>query len=150
VNKIEDVCFGSGVFRLFLASIVFFSHISSVNIGHATVSVFFFLSGHLIYKMYKKKYSNKNNPIINFYLSRILRIFPIFILITVLFFLLNYFLNLDHISEEKIGWLPNYIIIGFNFFNVKHAIIGTAWSLEIELIFYIIFPFFYIIKIIDR
>ena len=98
MNKIEVVCFGSGVFRLFLASIVFISHISSVNIGRAAVPVFFFLSGHLIYSTYKKNYSNKNNHIINFYLSRILRIFPTFILITILFFLLNYFLNLDYIS----------------------------------------------------
>lgn len=146
MNKIEDVCFGSGVFRLFLASIVFISHSTNVNIGRAALPVFFFLSGHLIYIIYKKKYLNKNNPIINFYLSRILRIFPIFILITILFFLLNYFLNLDHISEEKIRWLPNYIIIGFNFFNIEHALIRPAWSLEIELIFYIILPFFYIIK----
>ena len=141
-----DKFFGPGLFRLFLASIVFIHHLSSVNIGVSAVLVFFFLSGFWISKMYKEKYSLKKHPKTTFYISRILRIFPIFILANIILFFLDHYLSLNYIDNLKLNWMPNYIIFGFNFLETQNRLIVPVWSLELELIYYLIFPFIFIIK----
>ena len=129
-----------GIFRLFLATLVFVHHLSSIHIGNSAVFAFFFLSGYWVSKMYQEKYYLAKNSIISFYISRILRIFPIFILSTVLFLFFDFILNLNYINYENLTWLPNYVIFGWHLFEKENAILIPAWSLNIELIFYLILP----------
>jgi len=143
---LNDKIFSPGLFRFFLASLVFLHHLSSIAIGVSAVLTFFFLSGFWISKMYEEKYSLKNRPLMSFYVGRILRVFPVFILINILIIILDYFLQLNYIDNAKLSWLPNYILFGFNYFNQGAAMLTPAWSLEIELIFYLIFPLFFMIK----
>ena len=129
-----------GIFRLFLATLVFAHHLSSINIGNSAVLAFFFLSGYWVSKMYQEKYCLAKNPIISFYISRILRIFPIFILSTVLFLFFDFLFNLNYINYEKLIWFPNYVIFGWHLFEKENAILIPAWSLNLELVFYLILP----------
>ena len=137
---------GPGIFRLFLATVVFAHHLSRINIGNSAVLVFFFLSGYWVSKMYEEKYYLTKNSIITFYISRILRIFPIFVLSTALFLIFDFILNLDYMNYEKLIWFPNFILFGWNFFEKENAILVQAWSLNVELIFYLILPLILYIK----
>ncbi len=113
--------------------------------GANGVRIFFGISGFILMKNALKK---ENFNIKKYYLRRLIRIEPPY-LVSLLF----YYLVLYH--RDLLSLLPNFLIsIPYlhSFVYGKPSIINTVtWSLEVEIQFYILFPvFFNIIKYFEN
>ncbi len=137
-----------GLTRFILALIVIIYHLSETfYLGKFAVGCFFMLSGYWIALMYEKKYSKKENTLKVFYISRLLRIFPVFYAFSVIGALVvaivypDMFISFHSLSLMEKGnvVLANLFIFGSP--DQKLRILGPAWSLSVELQFYLIYPF---------
>lgn len=103
------------------------------NVG---VSYFFILSGFVMIIAYHKK---KKVIFLDYMRNRFARIYPVYFIAIVLFFfivfiskqasLLDFILNVLMIQ----AWIPGKALVG----NIP------AWSISVELLFYVLFPFLY-------
>jgi peptidoglycan/LPS O-acetylase OafA/YrhL len=137
--------------------LVFFHHIPTDDSsfialfsksGGIGVSFFFVLSGFLItYILIEVKSANNSISLRNFFIRRILRIWPLFYAMLLFAFLTPYLLNLFHLSYSKDGYSPNWLMsllflenynmmITHSYPNVSP--LRVMWSLCIEEHFYII------------
>lgn len=144
-----------GITRFILASLVVLYHISRyVFLGRFAVCSFFILSGYWITLMFANKYSKKNNPLKVFYISRLRRLLPVFYTFTILAFavwviadssVITQIKNLD-LLNKTIFWASNTTLLTY-YSLPKVNIMVPAWSLDIELEFYLLFPvLFYITR----
>lgn len=135
-----------GLVRFILASLVVFFHITKfVFIGHLAVYCFFILSGYWVSLMYETKYSKAKQPLLVFYCSRIFRLLPVYYLISILTFIMLFIFDSEVI--EKINFasidgiifgLVNLLMLGYNQLSFQPLV--PAWSLDIELQFYLLLP----------
>lgn len=134
---------GPGLFRLFLALMVFVHHSTRFAVGSAAVYIFFCLSGYWIYKMYIGRYSKTRQPLFTYAVSRAWRLLPTFWLITFLTFVFLFFhgtLATYWNGEDKVHFVAsNLFILGYN--SLPQQLLVPAWSLDFELQFYMIAPF---------
>ena len=122
---LEKLIIQPGAFRLFLAFLVFVSHVTRINTGRLGVILFFVLSGYWIARIWREQY--KNSTVTWFYIGRYLRLMPVYLAIVLTAWL---FLG---------GSLwPNLILIGIA--TTRGDVIGVSWSLDIELQFYALLP----------
>lgn len=124
--------------------------------GGVGVSFFFTLSGFLItYILLHEKINKGKIRLKNFFVRRILRIWPLFYAMILFAFLTPYILNILKISYSDEGYSPNWFMSLFFLENYKMMITGTfpnvsplrvMWSLCVEEHFYIIWGiiFFFI------
>ena len=155
-----------GVYRFILALVVAISHLdlessnwyqkdiysftSLLNLDSSNaVNIFFLVSGFIIALTFSKNYQNTNFIIrsSNFYINRILRIYPLYLLSLILVFLDSYFLNIISLPEDnpflKYDLFRNIIII----FHEKGSYINSvAWTLDFELRWYLMIPFIFFLK----
>jgi peptidoglycan/LPS O-acetylase OafA/YrhL len=119
------------------------------HFGGIGVSFFFVLSGFLVtYLMFEEKRNFNFFSIKNFYLRRILRIWPLYFLILILgFFILPKFTYIPFFSEHFIDeFFLNFIfyllILPNIAFSIYYAVplIGQSWSIGVEEQFYIFWP----------
>lgn len=137
-----------GVVRFVLASLVVLFHITKiVFIGHLAVYCFFILSGYWVSLMYETKYSKAKQPLLVFYCSRIFRLLPVYYLVSILTFIMLYLFDINAIEKlnftsfSGIGFgLVNIFMLGYN--QLSFAPLVPAWSLDIELQFYLLLPIF--------
>lgn len=101
------------------------------------VSFFFFISGFVMYLVYAKKWPNLHALL--FYKMRFTRIFPVYWLAFILTLIVVLFVV--HAS-------PKGLVIILHFFGLQSLYPGfvldlnyTTWSISVELIFYLFFPF---------
>jgi peptidoglycan/LPS O-acetylase OafA/YrhL len=108
------------------------------------VTMFFTLSGFLItYLLMLEKEKTHTVSIKDFYIRRILRIWPLYYLVIVISYLLMYFYFKD---EFTTGNLTFYIFLSANIATVVNAavpLIGHYWSLGVEEQFYLIWPWLF-------
>jgi peptidoglycan/LPS O-acetylase OafA/YrhL len=136
-----------GMVRFILATLVVLFHITKfIFIGPLAVYCFFILSGYWVSLMYENKYSKKKYPLFVFYCSRIFRLVPVFYLISIFTFILLYFYNPKSLEflelfslNGMIFWLSNVFLLGYN--QLSFLPLVPAWSLDIELQFYLLLPF---------
>ncbi len=141
--------------RFLAVGLVLVDHWSNYRLGfpgsYLGVSLFFVLSGYLITGILLKA-KNVDNQVNRphgqslklFYIRRTIRIFPIYYLILLLLF----FLNFDNIRQH-IFWLASYQTNNYIAFNSSWmGAYDHFWSLAVEEQFYIFFPFviFYVPK----
>lgn len=128
-----DVKLGPGLFRVILALLVVASHLSSFDIGRPAVFAFFILSGYWVLKMYDGKYRAYGSVWI-FYQSRFLRIWLPFAASFLIFFALLSVYG----PEPSVRQLLGLSLLGV----ATHGrdIVGTTWSLDIEVQFYLLVP----------
>jgi len=146
--------------------IIFISH--SGGIG---VQIFFVLSGFLIsYILLEEKKKSKKINLKNFFIRRILRIWPLYYIMILFAFITPFILKILSLDSSNEGYYPNWIypllflenyemMIKDNFANVSP--LRVMWSLCIEEHFYLLwgitfffisnkkFPIFLIISIIS-
>jgi len=157
-----------GLLRFFLAYVVLLAHCPEgllPKIFHSSLAVqcFFTISGFYMQLLVSEKYKNQNPKQFykNFYLSRIFRIFPIYLLTLLITFL---FLDKGPIDtillaediKALIVYITSNLLIDFsigeylfygsmNVSDFLHAnnfnILIQSWSLDLEIIFYILTPF---------
>ncbi|MEI6544868.1 MAG: acyltransferase, partial [Methylococcales bacterium] len=138
-----------GVYRLFLAALVAVSHAGirfySYNPGVIAVVSFYILSGYVM-SMLIEKYYKQPSTITTFYLDRAARLFPQFIFYMLITSVLIYFFKVDFPFTSKLTfskWLLNLFILpqGFFMFWADQAlVIPQAWSLGLEITFYLVIP----------
>lgn len=122
---------GPGAFRLFLASLVVVQHLSRLSLGHPAVLLFFMLSGYWVCRMYAERYRVAHHGLARFYISRFLRLWPLFALLAVVVGPLVK----GYDWAELLRLLP---LIGIA--TTGRDPLGVSWSLDIELQFYLIVP----------
>lgn len=116
-----------GAFRLLLAVAVVASHISRFDIGRLAVLLFFYLSGYWVSKVWVEKFESR--AVGRFYAARYLRIAPLYLLVM---------LAAAWALGKHIGPL-NLSLLGLA--SSDQDPLGVAWSLDIELQFYLLLPF---------
>ncbi|WP_348646246.1 acyltransferase [Pseudohalocynthiibacter sp. F2068] len=125
---------GPGGFRFLLAWMVVVEHVSRFEIGKVAVMAFFTLSGFWVTRVFQERYIHVAAGIPVFYLSRFLRIWPLYIavfLVTVLLFKLLQFPIHSNI------WIALPIL---GVATHQTDILGVTWSLDIEVQFYLLLP----------
>jgi peptidoglycan/LPS O-acetylase OafA/YrhL len=104
------------------------------------------LSGYWLVRMYSEKYVNLTKPTLKFYVSRIIRIYPLYIFITLLTLFVNFTFTIGYLDLLKtyssINWITIFGLIGY---NTGPWVIAPAWSLDIEMQFYVLFPIIWLL-----
>jgi peptidoglycan/LPS O-acetylase OafA/YrhL len=134
--------FGPGSFRLFLATLVVVSHFTRYDLGVAAVYAFFVLSGYWIYVMYARRYSQARSPYATFVISRLWRLLPVFWLMNILTIGMHIVVDgWSSLSPDfgKDSIVPNIAILGYVNWHQSNYL-GQAWSLDVELQFYLLAP----------
>ena len=80
----QSLRFGPGQLRFLLAALVVVSHLTSLNIGRQAVMLFFMLSGFWVSRLF----GGWQTGTATFIASRVLRIWPVYAVVTVLAWLL--------------------------------------------------------------
>jgi len=121
-----------------------FGFIDYFFFGWLGVDLFFVLSGFLITDILLKTVGTKNY-LKNFYIRRILRIFPLYYLFLIVFLLiiprLNIELNIKYYTDNQIWlwtYLQNWLYI-FKDLDQTNAL-NHLWSLAVEEQFYLLWP----------
>ncbi len=134
-----------GMFRLFLATLVVLHHgLRIFPVGAFAVYAFFILSGYWVGRMYDEFYEKKTNAYGLFIYSRVLRLYPLYLLCTVLMLLVSRFIifNHYHVSLTPALGVKEYscmaLLAPLNLLDFK--LLNPAWSLAVEMQFYIIAP----------
>lgn len=155
-----------GVIRILLALSVFFTHISSGHWfsgvgGDTAVELFFVISGFYIQEILSKTYKSNSK----FFINRLLRIYPIYLIILVLTILSEpqrYFEAFKSLTDigRAISLTSNFGLLGLDqmyflneynenyFFNLlgtndpsnAMVIVPVAWTISLELFFYLLAP----------
>lgn len=138
-----------GYFRFILALIVCSNHLSSFGgAGRYAVFSFYILSGFLMTTILNEKYGLSLSGIGKYALNRILRIYPIYLLaLSLAIISLVYYRNQSSVIIEptftlptySLSWVKNIFLIGMNFMH-KERIIPPAWTLYVEVSYYMIIP----------
>jgi len=150
--------------RFWAATLVIFHHVEQFKlwqhmpnlfrntffdaIGHQGVSLFFVLSGFLITYLLLAEYEKTHHIAIkNFYIRRILRIWPLYFLIMIIgLFILPYFITISPVTKLHEHFWLKVLLFAFMLPNVLRVmeapIVGAnqAWSVGVEEQFYILWP----------
>jgi peptidoglycan/LPS O-acetylase OafA/YrhL len=115
--------------------------------GSLGVNLFFVLSGFLItYLLINEKEKRTKINVPNFYMRRILRIWPLYFLMVALgFFIYPIIKKIGHITAVETATLPYYIFFISNFQLIQKGfadcpILNPLWSVGVEEQFYAIWP----------
>lgn len=155
-----------GVLRLLLALAVVFSHAGgswsgfSFGNGRIAVQTFYMISGFYMSMVWNEKYAFQTNPIRTFYISRALRIYPLYFLVLAISILMALYLWADSTAQfpvlnpadSTLAWsalfwvyLTQITLIGMET-SVFYGLDGywmspVAWTLGLELTFYLLVPY---------
>ena len=125
--------------------------------GYIGVDIFFVISGYVITQtLIKQFYTNKKINILEFYIKRLLRLFPTLLTVILVFFFVyslivpygdfEYFTTFKSAFTSVFG-LGNFYFFSnigqFDYFNVPESSVPLihTWSLGVEEQFYFIYPF---------
>jgi peptidoglycan/LPS O-acetylase OafA/YrhL len=131
---------GSGLFRLFLASLVVLHHSSPLRLGAWSVYAFFILSGYWISRLWSQRYVRTHNPLLTFMVSRWWRLAPVFLLCTGLSVGSSFLLNGSsalRLAGNLVWWFRQLLIAGANGAGTD---LPPTWSLDVEMQFYLFAP----------
>jgi peptidoglycan/LPS O-acetylase OafA/YrhL len=134
------ITIGPGLFRLFLSYLVVLHHSFPLRLGAWAVYVFFILSGFWICRMWRRRYAHTQNPYLTFIVSRWCRLAPIFLVCTGLGVASSFFLqgtDALHRASNLSWWLRQFLIVGSNSAGTE---LPPAWSLDVEMKFYVVAP----------
>ena len=108
---------------------------SPFSFGHSGVQFFFVLSGYIIYSVHKSDISKPNRLLI-FFKKRAIRIYPVYILIFSLIYISAFFSPLrETLPNDFLTLLKTIFLLP----QETSPVIGVAWTLQYEVVFYVIF-----------
>jgi peptidoglycan/LPS O-acetylase OafA/YrhL len=147
-----------GITRFALALLVLLSHANGtgfkLNLGVIAVVIFYFTSGYLMRRSYGRFVKYSSSPTKDFYLDRLLKLFPQYSLVVLASFAFIaclgpsqhvLFMNQEPKLDKallNLALLPaNYVFAPFTIESMlPHPIIPPAWSLAAEFHFYLLLP----------
>jgi exopolysaccharide production protein ExoZ len=100
--------------------------------GSIGVDIFFILSGFIMSRGIDKYSNNK----LNFIANRIIRIFPLYFILSLPVFLFSFF------NGNYMDIISSFFFVGGTFNNYKDSLLFSGWSLFFEFIFYLILILF--------
>lgn len=115
------------------------------NLGSIPVSLFFMITGYLFFG---KIFSNPEVNWINLYISRVMRIYPVYLVgvffVFLFYFILSHNAPTMHVITSLVRWL---LFQGYNIgdFDAKRVVAGVQWTLVYEAIFYASLPICFMI-----
>ena len=132
---------GPGAFRLWLAMLVFVHHFSSLDVGPSAVYVFFALSGFWLQGMWMGRYRDTRQPYLTYMVSRVWRLAPVMILVSA--FTIPVLLAIGAASRTLFSnaWhlaFSSVFLLGYA--ALPQRPVGSAWSLDVEMQFYLVAP----------
>lgn len=126
-------------------SIVFILFKKLFSYGGYGVQLFFSISGFILFKNLSRLKKINGSSIKNYYLKRLYRIEPPYIITILGFYIL--LIASNRIEKWSFGNLISSLFYAHNFvYEIPSIINGVSWSLEIEIIFYLLLPFILIIQ----
>ena len=136
----------SGLLRIGLALLVVLHHLSRFGVGRAAVYIFFALSGYWVARMWNEKYRAGKTPWRTFVLARFLRIWPLFLITNIAAMLMFEWLGQPVPSACSTATVlacahslvGNSFLLGYSL--MEGRALGPAWSLDVELQFYLVAP----------
>lgn len=141
----------TGTFRFILTLIVIICHVAPnwVFIGQFALICFFMLSGYWITRLYDREYTRAQHPVSVFYRSRLWRVAPMLLFFTILSGVVHYFFEpgifeqvAQYNTAHKIKfWFTHLFTLGLGLEFPR--LLPPAWSMDVELQFYILFPFIF-------
>lgn len=144
-----------GTYRFALAVMVVFGHLGgnffnfegNYSGGYAVAS-FYMLSGYLMTLVLNKNYGFTAGGLKRYFANRALRIYPAYLTVALMAVGLIIFFDPDirHarmiLPDTLLGWFSNLTIIGLDT-NDRALLVPPAWSLYVELIFYVAMALFF-------
>ena len=134
----ELLC-GPGFFRITLALLVFVDHATRIELGTAAVYIFFELSGYWICRMWLDRYSRTRSSYLTYLISRFWRLLPVFMLASIIAWTLLAWGQQTNICPLSVHQLLSNILI-FGYHSLPCQVNVPAWSLDVEMQFYLIAP----------
>lgn len=147
-----------GFLRFLLALMVIFVHTGMGGDGRLAVETFYMISGFYMSLVWVDKYASHPNPIRTFYISRALRIYPLYFIVLLGSVLMALYLwqstpqfTVSNPVETPLSWgamlwvyMTQISLIGMeiSIFYGLHGywISPVAWTLGLELTFYLLVP----------
>jgi peptidoglycan/LPS O-acetylase OafA/YrhL len=124
-----------GVFRLGLALVVVVHHLTRFKLGTAAVEVFFVLSGYWITLMWRARYSRARGPYLTYLVSRAWRLLPTFWLSVAITW---WIAGSPEMLADVRHIFSNIALLGYA--QLQRPLVVPAWSLDIEMQFYLLAP----------
>lgn len=143
-----------GTFRFILAAMVLVSHTRGYPFGSLpdpgliAIVAFFFLSGYLMPATLERNYGGATfgERSVRYLANRFLRIFPTYwvalVLMIAVLLTTDFHRDLYYLNSIK-SFLQNALLLGLNqseTWNADQRFIGPAWTLDVELQYYILVP----------
>ena len=140
--------FSPGLFRLFLACVVFAQHSTRLLLGASAVFLFFGLSGYWIATIWENDYAATRSPAFTFYVSRAWRLLPAFWVANLLAIVIAELKGTLPDAYRTLAFTPHLItmisgnlgLLGYALLPHSQRLLDTAWSLDVEVEFYLLFP----------
>lgn len=144
-----------GCIRFVLAALVVLFHLGGAGLmtGRLAVMGFYVVSGYLITRVFEERYARETGGTFRFFLNRILRLYPLYLIIAVLSWLAcNYGGRVPReMGPDPDLWLPGMEDFAFRDLVLlpvvrdpwplawmgDHDLVRQAWSLDIEFAFYL-------------
>jgi peptidoglycan/LPS O-acetylase OafA/YrhL len=113
------------------------------NIGNSGVDIFFVISGFVMtVSNWEKKIS-----ILSFFSRRLVRIFPLYLILTLTYYSIAVIAPfLIPNINVNFSWFLSSITFTTSIFGYKAPILGQGWTLEYEMLFYLLFSVSLIFK----
>lgn len=152
-----------GITRFILAILVLLSHTTGAgftfNPGIVAVIIFYFTSGYLMQRSYRRFSERSVRPVMTFYMDRILKLFPQYAVVVLASFaaiaffgpaeqvlFMNQQASLDKVLLNLAVLPANYVFPPLVIDSMlPHPIIPPAWSLSSEFHFYLLLPLVFLL-----
>ena len=116
-----------------------------LSLGTRGVQLFFIASAFTLFRSHQSRIIFEKNPIINFFIRRVLRIAPIYYL-GILYYIFQDHFGVPYWHDvqpyiSKANIMSNVLFLhGFSSYWINSLVPG-GWSIAVEMLFYTIFPF---------
>lgn len=141
MKEIKSLTAIRGLFAIYVAIYHIFPRSNSfIANGYLSVDLFFILSGFIMSYVYNKKFSInvRLNDYVNFLKGRFARIYPLYFFMIISISSL-YFIN--GIALPSFREYSSLFLFFQSFYVVQNNLIPHAWSIAVEILAYLAFPF---------